>query len=377
MNTIIALLEPRIIDLLQKINQENNELLDSDNYADFIQRMKSLEQIDKELSDFSATFLNNTSNDISIGICKDNLHFRSERLGHFNIIFKKDYMKENLLDNYEIEGQSAFIDTFLKYFSNVIYLNISFFSLEKRYKALQKSLNVSLIKEINFIKESLIKTQDYEKIVDNILNGVHYVKFNIRKNNVNTKLSIEMKNTYMNIPNFEKDSLYLPKIKNGTLEDYLKTYKEFNSLILLDEDDDKLKFINIVDSFKLLKHNNINTNSHDVCIKPTPSMKKLKEEYLTIISYIKEKNVQKEQLDNEQLEKRFFYLTFNKKNKIIYGNYTTNPAFLNLNICFDLNILNDKDNSLLKPVKPSIYYHEFDKQKIIDFQRIKENMKYF
>ncbi len=375
MNTIMRFILPRIIDLLKKIDAEKNELYYSNDFADLLVRFQSIDEIEEELNSFSKKF----SNQISIGVCRDDIHFRSQYFGNFDLIYKKNYIKESLVDNYTIEGQSNFINTFLKYFSNFIYLNISFFNLEKRYKALKKSLNVSLKKEIDFIKESLIKTQDYEKIVDNILNGVSYVKFNISKNNINTKLSIEMKNTYMNIPNFEKDSIYLPKIKNGTLEDYLKTYKEFNSLILLDDEEkvNKLKFINIVESFKLLKHNNINTNSHDVYIKQTPSMKKLKEEYLNVISYIKENHAQKEQLDNEQLEKRFFYLTFNKKNKIIYGNYTKNPAFSKLSICFDLNILNDKDNSLLKPVKPSIYYHEFDKQKIIDFQRIKENMKYF
>lgn len=372
MNTIIALLGPRIVDLLKKINDENNELLNSDNYVDLIQRIQSIEQINKELADFSANY----SDDISIGICKDNIFLRSKRFGNFDIIYKKDYMKDNLEDNYEIEGQSSFIDTFLKYFSNVMYLSISFFSLEKRYKVLQKSLNVSLKKEIDFIKESLLKTQNYEKIIDNILNGVPYVKFNIKKNNINTKLFVEMKNTYRNIPNFDKGCIYLPKINNGTINDYFKTYKEFSSLIILDEEENKLKLINILESFKILKKESLVTKSHDVQIKQRPSMKNFKEEYLTIINYLKENYVQK-----EPLGKNFFYVTYNFKDKTIYLHSTNNPAFSNLSISFDLGDSNDIKlndcffNYLLK--NNSYNYYEVDKEKIIGYQRTKENLKYF
>lgn len=380
MNTIIALLGPRIVDLLKKINDENNELLNSDNYADLIQRIQSIEQINKELADFSATYSNNTSNDISIGICNDNIFIRSKRFGNFDIIYKKDYMKDNLEDNYEIEGQSSFIDTFLKYFSNVMYLSISFFSLEKRYKVLQKSLNVSLKKEIDFIKESLLKTQDYEKIIDNILNGVSYVKFNIKKNNINTKLCIEMKNTYRNIPNFDKGCIYLPKIKNGTISDYFKTYKEFSSLIILDEEEKKLKFVNILESFKLLKQDTLITNSHDVNIKKTTSIVNFREEYLTVLNYIKENYRQ-----NRPLGKNFFYLTFNYQTKVIFLNNTKKPAFSNLSISFDLGAAEyilPTDSSLISLFKPknpasNDYYCEIDKEKIIGIQRTKENIKYF
>ncbi len=376
MNTIITLLDPRIVDLLKKINEENNDLLDSDNYADLMYRLKSIEQIDKELSDFSVTFLNNTQYDISIGICKDNILVRSERFGNFNIIYKKDYIKDNLDDNYEIEGQSSFINTFLKYFSNVIYLSVSFFSLEKRYKVLQKSLNISLKKEIDFIKESLLKTQNYEKIIDNILNGVSYVKFNIKKNNINTKLCIEMKNTYRNIPNFEKNCIYLPKINNGTINDYFKTYKEFSSLIILDEEENKLKFINILESFKILKKESLVTTSHEVHIKQRPSIKNFKEEYLTVINYVKENYVQK-----EPLGKTFFYVTYNFKEKTIFLHLTKNPAFSNLSISFDLGDSNDiklEDSFFNYFLKNNSYnYYEVDKEKIIGYQRTKENLKYF
>lgn len=373
MNTIIALLGPRIVDLLKKINDENNELLNSDNYVDLIQRIQSIEQINKELADFSATY----SDDISIGICKDNIFLRSKRFGNFDIIYKKDYMKDNLEDNYEIEGQSSFIDTFLKYFSNVMYLSISFFSLEKRYKVLQKSLNVSLKKEIDFIKESLLKTQNYEKIVDNILNGVSYVKFNIRKNVSNNTLFIEMKNTYRNIPNFEKSSIYLPKIKNGTIKDYIYTYKELNSLItcLVNETKSTIS-IDILKTSEYFRKEQLFTSSHDISTQLTNSKKIFKNDFLNIVKYIREIYI-----PEKPLGKNFFFVNFNMKDKSMFLAKTKNPAFLNLTISFDLSedqYIQTNHPSLSQLfLNNSIYYHEIDKNKILEIIRIKENIKDF
>lgn len=380
MHHFVVDIKNKIDNLLEKINKENNELLYSDNYLDLKNRLTNINQINEEVSYFCQQFSNKYS---IVFIRHDNIHISSNLFGNFSIIFKKTYIKDNLLYEYKIEGQSPIISTFLKYFSNFIYLNVSFFSLEKKYLSMHKPSYTSLKKEIDFIKESLIKTQDYEKIIDNILNGVSYVKFNIKKNNINTKLCIEMKNTHRNIPNFEKNSIYLPKIKNGTINDYFKTYKEFSSLIILDEnkeenkEENKLKLINILESVKILKQNVLLTMSHNVNIKQIPSMKNFKEEYLTIINYVKENYIQK-----EPLGKNFFYLTYNFKNNIIYVNYTKNPAFSNLSISFDLGDsnyikLNDSFfNYLLKNNNPSNYY-EVDKDKIIGFQRTNENLKYF
>ncbi len=176
-----------------------------------------------------------------------------------------------------------------------------------------------------YVLNMLFKTQNQEKIINNILNGKKYVRFIIRIDN--GIMVIEKKSPLKdNIPIFNKKEIYLPYIEKGTLKNYIENYVEFNSLVTTSIENKKI-FVDILKTSIAFKQKEIDINStktHDFILKKNIKRKEMIENYYLIYNFLKEN-----------------YHVENKSNQAFYLNLSLN--YLNLEF---VEVINSVDHPL-------------------------------
>lgn len=141
-------------------------------------------------------------------------------------------------------------------------------------------------------KKNLQLTQDKKKIVENLLNGRRYVRFNfnkiISKDGKELLIEIEKLSSTRTIPNFNKNSIYLPYIgRSEDIEDYIKEYSELNTCAIKDKTLTTI-YIEVVQTLNNLKENKISTNTHKIRFRENKQRNEFKENYYFILNFIKE-----------------------------------------------------------------------------------------
>lgn len=198
----------------------------------------------------------------------------------------------------------------LESIEKLVKLNETFRLSRENYLSIQRQqyLDSNEVKEINYyyenIKSFLNKTQDYNKIVDNILNGIPYVELIIVKNVDLLTIKLEVGKKIDGLPNFEEGYFYFPYI-SGKIEDYMNTYKDLK-LISFKTNKPREVLINISESLENFKNKELDTSVHDIQMG-NKNNKNFKENYHLIKNYII-KNYPKEIKGNTA-----FLLCFNSK----------------------------------------------------------------
>lgn len=174
------------------------------------------------------------------------------------------------------------------------------------------------------------KMYDQQNVIDNLLNGHSYVKFLIKRDLNSLNLYLVMKGSTREIPEFKSKSIYLPFIKGGTIQDYLK-YEELKHLKIESFENKKI-ILNVKESLDSLEKNPVTHFKRE--LKELPSIKEFKKNYYTILNFLNE-NYKNKPTTN------IILLNFNFANKIIFiekiynnnlnNNYKNNLFYLSSN----------------------------------------------
>lgn len=234
----------------------------------------------------------------------------------------------------------------------------------------------------NKIYEDFLKkmksTQDYKKIVQNLLDGKKYIEFQFKfynevylsgnfKGEKSLILNVRLRNTVTNIKDFSLNSIYLPFIDSFKIEDYINKYQELKVFKIL-----KTSYNDIIIDLKETL-NNFNTFefdsiSHNLKIKNNEIRNKFKEDYKIINDFIKDNNTSKKENP--------FFLNFDFKRKILRLEKVNDiTLFENLDVIFYLE--NNIDD--LRNIHPfSVLHFKYKNSDIvIDIEKSLEKIQLF
>ncbi len=247
--------------------------------------------------------------------------------------------------------------------------------------------------DCNKIIEVLSLKQDYQNIIDNILNGQVYVSIDYTVDVVLQKIYITLQRKIYQIPIFTQKNFYLPFKQDYSIINYLSEYKELEFLNFKKFKDGRSKVM--IDIEKTLQNinelkeiNKITTIKNNNIIHP--SRKDYKDNYNLLLDYIKNN------FENNHSKKDFiFILNVNYKNneyflqKIPYNNIydNLNNVFFIDNYDIDLRDLYPFNELFFKERKESNFTIDlkaykntryiFDKEKTIEKILLKNNLKNF
>ncbi len=223
----------------------------------------------------------------------------------------------------------------------------------------------SFKKQAKILETKLEEIYNPQNIVDNILNGHSYVRFIIKRDHDNSSLYLEMKNTSRSIPPFKPKTIYVPHIKNGTIEDYLQL-EEFKYLKVAQTDSKRI-FLNINDSIHSLNESKVSSVIHNLPEKT--SMQQIKKDYYTIIEYL---NLHYKREPSSYVA----YLNFiPSQNKFVFEESTHVKVFSKTNIIFYINNQFDRNSDFYKHLK--FNNNGIDTHTISEFMKLRNNINNF
>ena len=223
----------------------------------------------------------------------------------------------------------------------------------------------SFKKQAKILETKLEEIYNPQNIVDNILNGHSYVRFIIKRDHDNSSLYLEMKNTSRSIPPFKPKTIYVPHIKNGTIEDYLQL-EEFKHLKVAQTDSKRI-FLNINDSIHSLNESKVSSVIHNLPEKT--SMQQIKKDYYTIIEYL---NLHYKREPSSYVA----YLNFiPSQNKFVFEESTHVKVFSKTNIIFYINNQFDRNSDFYKHLK--FNNNCIDIHTISEFMKLRNNINNF
>lgn len=247
------------------------------------------------------------------------------------------------------------------------YYDNAFKELERleRQEVLSSEPMVSFKKQAKILETKLEQIYNPQNIIDNILNGHSYVRFIIKRDHDNSSLYLEMKNTSRSIPPFKPKTIYVPHIKNGTIEDYLQL-EEFKHL-KVEKTDSKRIFLNINDSIHSLNESKVSSVIHNLPEKT--SMQQIKKDYYTIIEYL---NLHYKREPSSYVA----YLNFiPSQNKFIIEESNYVNVFNKTNIIFYINNQFDPNFDFYKHLK--FKNNGIDTQFILEFMKLHNDINNF
>lgn len=235
----------------------------------------------------------------------------------------------------------------------------------ERQEFLSSEPLLSFKKQAKILETKLEQIYNPQNIIDNILNGHSYVRFIIKRDHNNSSIYLEMKNTSRSIPPFRPKTIYVPHIKNGTTEDYLKL-DEFKHLKIKNIDSKKI-FIEINDSIQSLNESKVSFVTHDLPEKE--SMTQIKKEYYTILEYL---NLHYKREPSPYVA----YLNYiPSQNKFIIEESTYVNVFNQTNIIFYINNQFDRNSDFYKYLK--FNNGCIDTHTIFEFMKLHKNINNF
>lgn len=247
--------------------------------------------------------------------------------------------------------------------------------------------------DYNQIIEFLSLKQDYQNIIDNILEGQVYVSFDYTIDALYKNIYINLQRKIYQIPVFTQSTFYLPFKQDDSIINYLSEYKELEFLkfkkvrsnqskVMIDIE----KTLQNINELKEINKNTTITNNNII----HPSRKDYKDNYNLLLDYIKNN------FENNHSKKDFiFILNVNYRNneyflqKIPYNNIydNLNNVFFIDNYDIDLRDLYPFNTLLFQEKKESNFTIDlkaykntsyiFDKEKTIEKILLKNNLKNF
>lgn len=224
---------------------------------------------------------------------------------------------------------------------------------------------ISFKKQAKILETKLEEIYHPQNIIDNVLNGHSYVRFIIKRDHDNSSIYLEMKNTSRSIPNFKAKTVYVPHIKNGTIEDYLQL-EEFKHL-KVKKFDSKRIFLDVNDSIQSLNESKVSSVIHNLPEKS--SMQQIKKDYYTILEYL---NLHYKREPSSYVA----YLNYiPAQNEFIIEESTNVKAFNQTNIIFYINNQFDRNTDFYKHLK--FLNNGIDTHTIFEFMKLHKDMKSF
>lgn len=236
----------------------------------------------------------------------------------------------------------------------------------------EKELTHKFNLDCESIREELSARQDYQTIINNIINGQPYIYFELIKkiNNLTFMLCIGKK--IENIPMLNKYSIYVPFEENFTITDYIEKYSELNIMSYHQKSSNNL-LVNIEQTLINLKNKEKKIISHNINIEESQKRKEFKKNYYLIINFIKEHD---KDFYKKYNNKNFYFLNFNyKKNTFYFDKSGINSLFDNVDNIFYLDRYKDELTTLY-PLNLLYFKEDYDGE-ILDFEKSLERINAF
>lgn len=221
--------------------------------------------------------------------------------------------------------------------------------------------------------------RNYQKVINDIFDNKKYIIFVIVPNFKNKEVSINKLKELEEIPYFNPIEIYLPFIKNGTLEDYINKYEELNTLSILSKSESVVS-IDLNKSIENFKEK-INKKSKNIkelnCNINEKNIKEIfKQNYYKIYNFLESKNrIQDEEykiLESlnmvKQEETRYVLLQVDFKNKKYY---LDEKGYFNPH-CKNLFCIHKKEFKNIEDIYPFsfLYYEDYSiTRKIIEVDK--------
>lgn len=226
--------------------------------------------------------------------------------------------------------------------------------------------------DCELIRKELSARQDYQNIINNIINGQPYIYFELIKkiNNLTFMLCVGKK--IENIPMFNKYSIYVPFEKNFTITDYIEKYSELNIMSYHKKSSNNL-LVNIEQTLINLQNKEKKIISHNINIQESKKRKEFKENYYLIINFIKEHD---KDFHKKYNNKNFYFLNFNyKKNTFYFDKSGINSLFDSVDNIFYLDSYKEELTTLY-PLNLLYFKEDYDGE-ILDFEKSLERINAF